>query len=314
MLKIRPFQKDADEDSYVRLFNTAFSSYEDMRSVTLQEVKIIENAPSFNLDGLLLAESDGQIAGMVQAHVDEHREEKKGFIQYLAVLPEFRRKGLAKKLLSTAIACLKDKGMRIATAWAQTDRTICMHIYESYGFKRVRTHSLMKRSLSRSLLGKKEYAIVKLKEARLEEDEEIAIMTRLDNEAFKEHFNYRPMTVEETRYLLTGTPFYQKQKAWFALSDNRPVGYIVASIDERLNLEKNTRYGWISNIGVLKPYRRKKLGMTLMYQAMSYLKAEEMDNALLYVDDQNPTNAIRLYQEVGFEIYRKNVAYELQIA
>ena len=314
MLKIRPFQKGADEDAYVRLFNTAFSDYDDMRGVTLEEVKIIEDAPSFNLDGLLLAEWNGQIAGMVQAHVDEHRTEKKGFIQYLAVLPEFRRKGLAKKLLSTAVACLKDKGMKVATAWAQTDRAVCMHIYENHGFKPVRTSSLMKRSLAESSIEGKEDDSVRLREAQLGDDEEIATMTQLDNEAFKEHFNYRPMAVEETKYLLTGTPFYQRQKAWFALSDNRPVGYVVASIDERLNREKNARYGWISNIGVLKPYRRKELGMALMLRAMSFLKAQEMENALLYVDDQNPTNAMKLYEKVGFKIYHKNITYELQIA
>jgi len=75
--------------------------------VTVQDAKTIEEAPSYNLDGLFIADWNGQPVGMVQALVDKFREEKKGFIQTLAVLPEFRRRGIAKKLLFEAISTLK---------------------------------------------------------------------------------------------------------------------------------------------------------------------------------------------------------------
>jgi ribosomal protein S18 acetylase RimI-like enzyme len=35
---------------------------------------------------------------MVNAYVDKLREERKGFIQWLGVLPKFRGKGIAKNL------------------------------------------------------------------------------------------------------------------------------------------------------------------------------------------------------------------------
>jgi mycothiol synthase len=312
MLKTRPFRKGADEEIYVRIFNAAFSDYDDMRSVTLEEVKIIANAPSFNLDGLLFGEWDGQVAGMVQAQVDKQREEKKGFIHNLSVLPEFRGKGIAKELLKTAISVLRENGMKIASGWAQTDRLACAHLYESFCFKRVRTSSLMKRSLKYSSeIEQKEPT--NLREGRLTEDDEVALINRLDNEAFKEHFNYRPMTVEETRYQLLKSPFWQDQKVWFAMLEKQPIGYVVAGVDERLNQEKSARHGWILNIGVLKPYRQKDVGTTLMLRAMTHLRIQGMEDALLYVDDQNPTHAIKLYEKVGFQIHHKSVSYELQI-
>ena len=134
MLKTRPFRKGADEEVYVRIFNAAISDYDDMRSVTLEDVRTIANAPSFNLDGLLFGEWDGQVAGMVQAQVDKQREEKKGFIHNLAVLPD-STKGIAKELLKTAIGVLRENRMKIASAWAQTDRLPCIRLYESFGFK-----------------------------------------------------------------------------------------------------------------------------------------------------------------------------------
>ena len=86
LLEIRPFRKGFDEEIYRRIFNAAFADYDDIRSMTLHEVRTLEEAPSFNLDGLLIAEWNGQTAGMVQAFVDKFREEKKGFIQSLAVI------------------------------------------------------------------------------------------------------------------------------------------------------------------------------------------------------------------------------------
>jgi ribosomal protein S18 acetylase RimI-like enzyme len=202
MLRIRPFQKGIDEQLYVKVFNGAFSTYDDLRSVTLEEARTLANAPSFNLDGLLLGEWDGQTAGMVQAHVDKHRMEKKGFVMNLAVLPDHRRRGIARELLRSAISLLKEKGMKVASAWAQTDRLVCTHLYESFGFERVRTSSLMKRILVGHPRVMDEDESTGLREAQLADEEEIALITRLENDAFKEHFNYRPMTVEEMKYLL----------------------------------------------------------------------------------------------------------------
>jgi hypothetical protein len=77
LLRIRPFQKGIDEEICVRIFNAAFSDYDDIRNITIHEARTLEMAPSHNLDGLLIAEWNSQPAGMVQALVDKFREEKK---------------------------------------------------------------------------------------------------------------------------------------------------------------------------------------------------------------------------------------------
>ncbi len=250
---------------------------------------------------------------MIQAHVDERRTEKKGFIQHLAVLPGYRNRGIAKELLRTAIASLKEGGMKIASAWTQTDRPVCIHIYETFGFKHARSSTLMKRLFADCLEETAKDSTIGLREARLNDHDEIVLFNHLDNEAFKEHFNYRPMTIEETRYSLLKSPFWKSQKAWSATLDDLAVRHIVIGVDERLNKEKNTKQGWILNVGVLKPYRRRAIGTKLMLHAMSYLKTAGLEDALLYVDDQNPTHAIKLYEKVGFQPYRKTVSYELQL-
>lgn len=313
MLKIRAFKQGSDEETFVNVYNASFSDYDDIRTISLEEMKKTEANPSFSADGLFIAEWNGETAGMIDAFRDKLREEEKGFIQSLGVFPRFRGKGIARKLVERALESHRQRGTKLVDAWAQSDREECVHIFESFGFKQIRTTSMMKRSLSNLSADIGENKEIDIREMQLRDEDEIALLNRLDNEAFKEHFNYRPRAIEETKYMLLEMPWFQ-QNAYFAIIDNQPVGYVIIGIDEGLNKEKNVKYGWVLDIGVLKPDRRKGIGTSLMLQGMRILKDQSMESALLYVDDMNETKAIKLYEKLGFKVLRKNLIYQLQLA
>lgn len=313
MLKIRAFKQGSDEEAFVNVYNASFSDYDDIRTISLEEMKKTEANPIFSADGLFIAEWNGETAGMIDAFRDKLREEEKGFIQSLGVLPKFRGKGIARKLVERALESHRQRGTKLVDAWAQSDREGCVHIFESFGFKQIRTTSMMKRSLNDLSADIGENKEIGIREMQLRDEDEIALLNRLDNEAFKEHFNYRPRAIEETKYMLLETPWFQ-QNAYFAVIGNQPVGYVIIGIDEGLNKEKNVKYGWVLDIGVLKPDRRKGIGTSLMLQGMRILKDQSMESVLLYVDDMNETRAIKLYEKLGFKVLRKNLIYQLQLA
>ena len=314
MLKIRPFRKGFDEEVFVSIFNACFGDYDDIRSMTLEEMKKMEESPSFNTTGMLIAECNGETAGMINAYVDKLREDEKGFIQWLGVLPKFRGKGIAKKLLKKALESLKQKQMKVAETAAQTDKEACLHIFEGFEFRQVRVTSMMKRSLENIPCNIEENREVRIRSMRVKDEEEIKLLNRLENETFKEHFNFRPRTIEETKYALFEIPWFKQQKWFFAVLDNHSIGYAGVGIDEGLNKEKNMKWGWILDIGVLKPYRRKGIGTSLMLYGMRLLNHQGMEDALLYVDEMNPTNAVKLYQKLGFKVIRKNILYQLPLS
>jgi len=314
LLTMRAFRTGFDEETYVRTYNVAFSDYDDIRTMTVEEMKRNEESPSFSADGIFFAEWNGETAGMVDAYVDKLREEKKGFIQSLAVLPEFRGKGIAKALVEKAIESHRRRGMKLVDAWAQEGRQGCIHIFESFGFQKIRCTSMMRMSLRNVPSDIGENREANLKEMRLENDDDIALLNRLDNEAFKEHFNYRPRSIEETKHNLLESPWYQNQKAFSAILNIEPVGYIITAIDFKLTEEKGVKYGCVWDIGVLKPFRRRGIGTRLLIQGLQVLKGQGMEQALLYVDDQNPTKAIELYEKIGFKVMRENLIYQLQLA
>jgi len=313
LLKIRPFKKGLDEETYVSIFNECFRDYVDIRSITLDEMKKMEESPNFSADGMMIAEWNSETAGMINAYVDAQREEKKGFVQSLAVLPRFRGKGIAKKLVEEALKSLKDRGMEIAESWAQSDREACVHIYEGFGFKQVRVMSMMEKSLDQVPFNIVENKETRIRQAMIYDEKEVELLNRLDNESFKEHFNYRPRTIEETKYALLENPWFQRQEWFFAVLKNQSVGYAGVGVDEGLNKEKGLKWGWILDIGVLKPYRRKGIGTGLMLHGLELLKAMGMSDAVLYVDDMNPTNAIKLYEKLGFNALTKNIVYQLKL-
>lgn len=313
MLTIRPFKAGFDEEVFVSIFNACFGDYDDIRKMTLEEMRKMEESPSFSTDGILIAEWNGEVAGMVNAYVDKLREEKKGFIQWLGVLPKFRGNGIAKQLVKKALESLNQKGMQTAETWAQTDRKACTYIFESFGFKQVRATSMMSKSLTAIPSDIEENKEISIREAKLSDNKDVKLINWLNNEVFRDHFNYRPKPIEETRYMLLELPWFQNQTAFFALLQNQPVGFVAVGVDEGLNREKNVKYGWILDIGVLKPHRRKGIGTSLMLHAMRLLKAYGMEDALLYVDDLNPTNAMKLYEKLGFKTIRKNIVQQLSL-
>jgi ribosomal protein S18 acetylase RimI-like enzyme len=151
---------------------------------------------------------------------------------------------------------------------------------------------------------------VPLKRLRKDSDEDLKVLNRLENECFKELFDWRPNSLERTVSLVREDPFLKMQDWFFAILNGKHAGYVGMGIDESYNRKKNARCGWVLGIGVLKPCRRMGIGTALMLHGMTQLKANGMTVVMLGADDLNVTQATRLYEKVGFKVVRKEMAYE----
>lgn len=313
MLKVRRFVLERDETDWLRVWNAVYGVHVDQTPMTVEEMRIVEMSPDFDSEGRFIAERDDQPVGIVHAYVDKFREEKKGFVSDFGVVPEFRGQGIEEKLAETALEELKNRGMKIAQTRADSDQEDLIRMWESWGFKLVRRFSLMTRDLVGLQSGIWENMDVVLKPLRRDEDEDLEMLNRLDNECFKEGFNWRPSPLERTVYFVRKDPFFKIQEWFFATLNGKHVGYIGVGIYESFNVEKNAKCGWVLDIGVLKPYRRMGIGTKMMLHGMNLLKAKDMTVAMLAVDEWNVTKAMRLYETVGFKVARTEVAYERSI-
>ncbi|MEE0859001.1 MAG: GNAT family N-acetyltransferase [Acutalibacteraceae bacterium] len=78
-----------------------------------------------------IAVADGKIVGTVLAGHDGRR----GFIHHMAVLPEYRRKGIAKAMATKAIEKLAEEGIVKTHIFTYRDNSAGQSFWGSLGFK-----------------------------------------------------------------------------------------------------------------------------------------------------------------------------------
>ena len=314
MLHIRRFVHGVDEPVWVEVLNASRKDRENWRAVTVEEMLLQEKEdPALDLEGRFIAELDRKPVGVVHANVDKFRKERKGFIRF-DVIPESRGEGIECRLVEITLRELKDRGMATAQAVVDSRKRDYVELLEGLDFKQVRVGIIMEMDLVNASQNIGENKQVAIRSVQKEQEEEIRLLTWLWNETFKEHFNFRPDTVEEIHHFLFSDLYFKDAKEIFlAMLDGENVGYVGVGIDEKYNLEKNVEAGDIFTIGVLKKYRRRGIGARLILHALETLEVKGMTKATLGVDDHNPTKAMRLYEKVGFKVKKKDLVFEREL-
>jgi mycothiol synthase len=129
------------------------------------------------------------------------------------------------------------------------------------------------------------------------DDEEIY---RVQEETFADMFDYTSVSYERWRgFAFLGA---HDPSLWFlAVDEEEIVGISLC----RPELEGNRELGWVSTLGVRRPWRRRGLGLALLLHSFAELKARGKRVAGLGVDGQSPTGAVQLYERGGMHVARR---------
>jgi mycothiol synthase len=303
---IRPYVPGQDDDLRVDLYNRAHAEDEDFVPADVEENRRWDQSPLDPHRHRFMAELDGVPAGLAVAEVDPDRKDATGTMGGPHVPPEQRRRGVGTALARAAFADLVSRGMPQVEV-QELDRADINGFLESLGFTPVRAFSRMRRPL-RNLphgIGESAEAEIEVVEPTREN---LEVNLVIENEAYKEHFNFRPLKLAElefwTRmYTEDGTVFHMS----FARVAGRPVGYLWYGFDPKNNAHLGKNQGWLMDIGVLKPWRNRGIAKALMLAAMRHLQSEGMDEVRLYVDDSNVTGAHHLYDRLGFALAYRDI-------
>ena len=311
-ITVRPYVRGQDDETRVDLYNRAHAEDEDFVPSTVEETRRWDQSPQEPHRHRFIAAFDGIPAGVAFAYVDPQRTDGKGMMSGPHVPPELRRRGIGTALARTVLADLTRRGRTTAEAH-ERDRADINGFLSSLGFKPIRRFSRMRRPLADLPHGIGESAEAEV--AAVDPTPTVlSTIIAIENEAFKEHFNYRPFTFAEFEFLVRASAEEGSvMHISLACIGGEPVGYLWYGYDpkEIAHLKKNR--GGLWDLGVLKPHRSRGIAKALMLAAMRHLRSDGMDEVDLYVDNTNVTGAHHLYEHLGFTLVIRDLVHSLDL-
>jgi GNAT superfamily N-acetyltransferase len=127
-----------------------------------------------------------------------------------------------------------------------------------------------------------------------------------DHDAFGEHFLFEPKPIEEWRRRFVDRPGMDPDLWVIAWDGDEVAGYASGSAADD--------GGMVDGLAVRKPWRHRGLGQALLTAQFRTFVARGVTPVRLFVDAQNATGAVALYERVGmrverrFDVLRKPVA------
>jgi mycothiol synthase len=127
-----------------------------------------------------------------------------------------------------------------------------------------------------------------------------------DMESFQDHWGAAPPT-EEGFQEFVEAPTFDPTLWRVAFAGDEIAGQILNYLGP---VEPDgTRVGWTESISTRRPWRRRGLARALLAESLRTVRDAGATSAALGVDQQNPHQALRLYEDLGFQVTAEEFEY-----
>jgi mycothiol synthase len=314
-IAIRNYRPD-DLRALVDLINETDAVDQQERATTLEEMQHRLSFPNFcpETDCFLVLDRD-RLVGYTQLYVRQGEGEADSTAHcWGTVHPRWRRQGLGWRLMERAYQRAADYlpllgagtlNLQCNSRNTELDR---IALFEGFGMKPARYWVNLVRPLNGDLPAVQIPAGIRLRTYDPERD--IEAVWRVDNAAFRGHWNHVEGKLEEFVHWVN-KPYFRPE-LWY-LAEETATGKVVGLGLNEINQDRiartGRREGYVDTVGVLPEHRQKGLGTALLVQSLHALQRAGMKAADLDADTENLTGAMRLYRRVGFRVRRTNILY-----
>lgn len=277
---------------------------------TLDDLRHDWQAPGLNLatDNWVVISPEGCPVG---ASGVWHRNDYLRFYTHPSVHPEYSGLGIGSFLLQKAEACARqyiphatpEARITLGTALSSIDKAGLQRL-EKERFTLVRRSWRMEIDLDEAPPKPQwpEGIVVRTFNSG---QEERAVFDAVE-EAFQDHWGYMPGNFEQWQHWTIERKDFDPSLWFLACDGNKIAG---TSLCEYQAVDR----GWVNDLAVLRPWRRKGLGMALLHYSFGEFYRRGIRNVGLEVDSQNLTGATRLYERVGMHSTRQYDTYEKEL-
>ena len=319
-LRFRGFRGEADYPNILAAINASKGADQVERSDTLEAIANnythLTNCDPYQ--DMIFAEVNGDVVGY--GRVEWQLNDEGQWIGFhLAFLhPDWRRKGVGTAMLRyleqrlRQIAdCLQAEGViatdtpRFFETFASDTETGREALLQREGYQGVRFEHFMSRPLSEPI---EITPMPEGLEVRPVSPEQVRAIWDAATEAFRDHWGF--VEPSEAEYLRFMEDPITDPSLWMVGWDGDQVA---GSVQNFLSLDENEEYrrkrGYTEGISVRRPYRKLGLATALLTRSLQMFKDMGMEEAALGVDSQNLSGAFRLYERVGFRVYKRQTIY-----
>ncbi len=141
-LPYRHFQR-GDEEKLTQIQNRSFAGTWGYNPNTVEEISYLVNLTNFSPEDIVLDWDGDKVIGYcwIRTTYKAATGERKEQIRMLGVDPDYRRKGVGKRVLLAGLSYIKSKGLQVAELTVDSENKVACALYRSVGFE-VQTSSL----------------------------------------------------------------------------------------------------------------------------------------------------------------------------
>ena len=255
----------------------------------------------------LLVRDGGRLVGY--AHLDV-TDAVAGSSAELAVHPDARGQGHGRDLVEELLRRSPDGRLRL---WAHGEQPAAGALAKSMGFARARVLWQMRMPLGADLPEPVAPDGVTLRTFRVGHDEQAWIA--LNNLAFAHHPDQGGWDLQEVQ-LREAEPWFDPAGLFLAERDGRLAGFHWTKVHGRTTHtdgngdHEHEAIGEVYVVGVDPAEQGRGLGPWLTLVGLRHLRDLGLGEVLLYVDEDN-TNAIRVYERLGFGRHATDVCFSM---
>jgi mycothiol synthase len=135
-------------------------------------------------------------------------------------------------------------------------------------------------------------------------DDEEAVFEAVD-EAFRDSWDHVPSSYDEWRHWTVGRDDFDPSLWWLVLDGPEIAGFALCRPHET-----ESDMGWVSSLGVRRPWRRRGIARALLLTSFHEFRRRGFARAGLGVDAESMTGAHLLYERAGMRQVRRYDLYE----